>query len=68
MVTFGAAVRASRLAHKLTQAELAELMGIQQPHISRIEADTSEVKEETMHSAAAALGEPVSVMLGRVGL
>ena len=54
--TFGAYVRARRTSKALTQASLADLCGVQQSEISRIEKDQRSVSVGTLELLIASLG------------
>ena len=64
-VTFGLAMRLARHDHGLSQAELADAMGMMGEAISRCERDGSTISEQTMHRLSAALGEPLSAIIAR---
>ena len=62
-ITFGANVKAARRALSLTQAELAEKVGIKQGYLSRIEGGKADMTFEVMTRVAKALGSDVHKML-----
>jgi XRE family transcriptional regulator, regulator of sulfur utilization len=55
-ITLGLEFRDARVAHGLTQVELAHLSGIPQADISRIERGAGNPTETTLQRLAAALG------------
>ncbi|GAC1534070.1 MAG: helix-turn-helix transcriptional regulator [Acidimicrobiales bacterium] len=54
--TMAAQIVGARVAHKLTQAELAAKAGISQGDLSRIERGSTRATEPTLQKIAAALG------------
>lgn len=52
----GEAIRKARLAQKLTQEELGELIGVQRAQISKLEKGKSVIKLPTMSRVFKALG------------
>lgn len=62
-ITFGANVKAARRALSLTQAELAEKVGIKQGYLSRIEGGKADMTFEVMTRVAKALGSDVHNLL-----
>lgn len=59
----GDAVRDRRETLKMTQRELAEMMGTSQPKVSRLEAGEDNVTLATLQRAATALGiDPASLL------
>lgn len=56
MTALGEALRVARRAKGITQAELAERIGITQAALSRYENDLREPSQETVDAFAAALG------------
>lgn len=56
VVKFGSAVRKIRLAKKLTQLQLAEEIGIDIAHLSRIERGQKDISLATAAKIAQAIG------------
>lgn len=55
MCTFGEFIKQSRKANCLSQTELAEQLGIERAHLSRIESGKKKFKVENLESLAVAL-------------
>jgi transcriptional regulator with XRE-family HTH domain len=65
VVTVGAGIAAARTAAGLGQRRLAQLTGITQPTLSRIEHDEREAKVNELAILAWALGCTISELTGR---
>lgn len=63
MGTVGEAIREAREAAGLTQRELAERIGTQQPAIARLESDGSSPSIRTLRAIAEALGVDLEIGL-----
>jgi transcriptional regulator with XRE-family HTH domain len=55
---------AYRIEHKLTQAELAEKLGMRQPHVARLETGEHTPGWETLYRIACNLGIAVVLTIG----
>lgn len=62
---FGLSLRAARLNAGLKQSDLAEMTGVEQKYISRIEHGTVNLTLDTMAVLAKALGLDVKVFLAQ---
>lgn len=62
---FGASLRAARVNAGLTQSDLAEVTGVEQKYISRIENGAVNMTLDTMAVLAKALGLDVKVFLAQ---
>lgn len=62
-------LRATRVAHGLTQAEVAKALGLHRPTITEIEAGRRSVSSEELYAFSRLYGAPVSDLLGerRIG-
>jgi len=60
---FGENLKVARTAADLTQAQVAELSGIRQQHISRAESGRLNVTINTMSALAKVVGRPLSALL-----
>lgn len=52
----------ARLAKKLTQAELAEKVGVKQAYIARLESGTANPTAESIHRVASALDKRLKLV------
>lgn len=66
--TPGQLVRAVRERAGLTQAQLADRLGVRQGTVAEVETDRRGVTVERLARIAAALGAPLTITLGRVRL
>lgn len=62
---FGAALRARRLQRGLTQAELAEIAGLNRSYISEVENGQQSISLERADRLAKAVGSQLTELLGR---
>ena len=61
------AIRSLRKRHRMTQEELAQLVGMKQPAIARLEtSQTRTARFETLSKIATALGAQLQLLLGTV--
>jgi transcriptional regulator with XRE-family HTH domain len=60
---FGRRLREARLAAGLTQAQLAELAGVNAPHLSEIERGLQNIRMKTMVALARVVGMDIDVVL-----
>lgn len=58
LIELGNNIRAERNRRKYSQAELAELVGIATPHISKIESGQTDIKFTTLIAILKALNIP----------
>ena len=58
-------VTAYRAEHKLTQAELARMLGMRQPHVARLEAEEHEPSLATLSRLARVLNMEFHIVITR---
>lgn len=56
---------AARLSKKLTQAELAEKVGVKQAYIARLESGAANPTVESLNRVASALGKQLELVASR---